>query len=74
MQVTYTVNGVSPQTRPSVATVNGVDMAVVVPEIEVELVDPTNQWGTLTLHFRSPDERDYALATYTPGGTATVTF
>ena len=72
MQITYNVHNVSPQPRASVGTVEGVTLAVMVPEIEVELSDPTNQHGSVTLHFRTPEEKEYAKTVFS-GKTVTLT-
>ena len=72
MEWSFLVHNVSPQTRPAVATVNGVDLSASVPEVEVELSDPLNQQGSIQLHFRTPAEQAYALSTYKPGEMVTV--
>jgi hypothetical protein len=69
MKWTYTVNGVSQQVRPAIATVNGVTVSALVPEVEVELYDPLGQQGSVQLHFRTPDEQAFAKATYRDGAT-----
>lgn len=73
MNIEYTVGDVSAQTRPNVASINGVTLSVIVPEIEVELFDATGQHGSVQLRFRTPDEQAYALAAFKPGTLITIT-
>ena len=67
------VENVSPQTRPNVASIDGATLAVIVPEIEVELHDESGKQGSWQLHFRTPEEQATAIATFVPGKTVTVT-
>lgn len=69
LKISFSVAGVSRQTRPAVVELNGATVSVNVPEIEVELTDPINQHGSLTLHFRSPEEQSFALANFIQGET-----
>ena len=68
----YVVAGVSRQTRPATVQLNGATISASVPEIEVELFDPLNQHGSLQLHFRSPEEQEYALAHFVSGETVEI--
>ena len=72
MQLTYLVAGVSAQTRPAVVALNDTTVAALVPELEVELVDPINQHGSLQLHFRTPEEKAYAEDHFKIGETVTI--
>ena len=69
LTLSYVVAGVSRQTRPAVVELNGATISANVPELEVELVDPLNQHGSLQLHFRSPEEQEYALEHFVAGAT-----
>lgn len=64
------------RTNEVAATVqmNGVDVEAKVPQFEVELVDPTGQHGTVTLRFRSPEERAEAAEKFEQDGDATLSF
>lgn len=73
LTLTYSVAGVSRQSRPAVVELNGTTVSANVPEIEVELTDPLNQHGSLQLHFRTPEEQEYALVTFIQGETVKVT-
>ena len=73
MNITYNVHNVYATQRAGVGDVNGNTLAVIVPEVEVELTDPTNQHGSLQLHFRTPEEQVYALAAFKAGESATIT-
>jgi hypothetical protein len=73
MNIEYTVENISSQTRPNVASIDGATLAVIVPELEVELYDSTGKHGSLQLHFRTPEEQAYATATFKPGEKVTIT-
>lgn len=73
LTLTYTVHGVSKQTRPAVVELNGTTVSASVPEIEVELTDPLNQHGSLQLHFRTPEEQAYAVEHFVAGSTVEIT-
>ena len=53
-------------------TVGGVDMPVIVPQFEVELIDDTGQNGTLTRRYRGATEIAAAKEKYVPGETVEV--
>ena len=72
LSLKYIVAGVSRQTRPAVVELHGNTISASVPEIEVELFDPLNQHGSLQLHFRSPEEQEYALVAFVPGETVEI--
>ena len=74
MKITFTVNNVYSTTRPAVGTVQGVDLSVSVPEMEVELYDPTGKHGSQQLHFRTPEEQAYAKAVFVNGSTVDVIY
>ena len=72
MNLSYVVNTVSAQPRAAVGDFNGVSLAGNVPGIEVELSDPTGQHGSVTLFFRTPEEKVYAEAAFKAGATVTL--
>lgn len=74
LKISFSVAGVSRQTRPAVVELNGATVSVNVSEIEVELTDPINQHGSLTLHFRSPEEQAYALEHFVQGEMVELAF
>jgi hypothetical protein len=48
-------------------TFSGEQVEAMVKEVEVELVDESGKWGSKTLHFRTAEEKAYALAKYVQG-------
>jgi hypothetical protein len=73
VNINYSVNNVYSTTRAGIGTVLGTQLSVIVPEVEVELYDPTGQHGSVQLHFRTPEEQAYAAATFKAGETVTIT-
>ena len=72
--VRYLVNGRHDTLASVAATVDGQEVRVNMPVVEVELVDPTNRHGSIKLQARTPEERDYFSQKYQPGSMVGVQF
>lgn len=72
MKATYLVAGLSTPLVPAKGIVGGEEVEVLVQEVEVQLVDESGKWGSHTLHFRTTEEKAYALAKFVPGTTVDI--
>lgn len=67
MNITYLVNRVSASQHLAEVDLKGQKVTAQVAVTEVELVDEEGQHGSLTLRFRTPEEVEFAVATFKQG-------
>lgn len=73
MDLKYTINTVSQQSRMQVGEFNGATMSAAVPGVEVELYDPSGVNGSMSLFFSSPEDQALALKSFKAGQTVFLT-
>nr|WP_294550014.1 hypothetical protein [uncultured Rhodopila sp.] len=72
MQTAYFVNRVSVHKQPMDIVVAGEPSRQAVDQVEVELVDPTGQHGTITRRYHKPSEIAWAKVAFVQGATVTL--